>query len=169
MNSRVLIPRKLVQAKILNFDDLSLPDVYRQVISTSHEGLVLVCGVTGSGKSSTLAAMVDHINHNRGMHIITIEDPIEFEFVGSQSIISQREIGRFMSRCIERDMELIVTTEKDAVRFPRPKEIDVPIYFLWIEVEILRGQEIWDQLIDRLCASCAGGDPLLRLRDAVGT
>lgn len=82
---------------------------------------------------------------------------------------SQREIDRFMSRCIERDMELIVTTEKDAVRFPKPKEIDVPIYFLRIEVEILRGQEIWDKLIDRLCSSCAGGDPLLRLRDAVGT
>jgi len=82
---------------------------------------------------------------------------------------SQREIDRFMSRCIERDMELILTTEKDAVRFPKPKEIDVPIYFLRIEVEILRGREIWEKLIDRLCSAHASGDPLLRLRDAVGT
>ena len=82
---------------------------------------------------------------------------------------SRREIDRFMRRCVERDMELIVTTEKDAVRFPDPKEIDVPIYFLRIEVEILRGHEVWDRLIDRLCATKPGGDPLLRLRDAVGT
>lgn len=82
---------------------------------------------------------------------------------------SQRQIDRFMHRCISRDMELIVTTEKDAVRFPKPKELDVPIYFLRIEVEILRGQQVWDKLIDRLCAAKPGGDPLLRFRDAVGT
>ena len=82
-----------VQAKIQDFNALNLPDVYRKVISEATEGLVLVCGVTGSGKSSTLAAMLEHINQNRGMHIITIEDPIEFEFHGKKSIISQREVG----------------------------------------------------------------------------
>ena len=82
-----------VQAKILDFDELCLPDIYREVISNTTEGLVLICGVTGCGKSSTLAAMVDYINQHRGMHIITIEDPIEFEFKGKQSIISQREVG----------------------------------------------------------------------------
>jgi twitching motility protein PilT len=55
--------------------------------------LILVCGVTGSGKSSTLAAMIEYINQTRSLHIITIEDPIEFEFHGKKSIISQREIG----------------------------------------------------------------------------
>ncbi len=82
---------------------------------------------------------------------------------------SRREIDRFMDRCVERDMQLIVTTEKDAVRFPRPSEIHVPVYFLRIEVEILRGHAVWQRLIDRLCSSAATGDPLLRLRDAVGT
>jgi twitching motility protein PilT len=82
-----------VQSKILDFRGLNLPDVYRELIANTMEGLILVCGVTGSGKSSTLAAMIEWVNQNRGLHIITIEDPIEFEFRGKKSIISQREIG----------------------------------------------------------------------------
>ncbi len=82
-----------VQSKILDFKGLNLPDVYRELIANTMEGLILVCGVTGSGKSSTLAAMIEWINQNRGLHIITVEDPIEFEFKGKKSIISQREIG----------------------------------------------------------------------------
>lgn len=82
-----------VQSKILNFDELNLPEIYRKLINETMEGLVLVCGVTGSGKSSTLAAMIEYINNHRSMHIITIEDPIEFRFHGKKCIISQREIG----------------------------------------------------------------------------
>jgi twitching motility protein PilT len=82
-----------VQSKILDFKGLNLPDVYRDLIANTMEGLILVCGVTGSGKSSTLAAMIEWVNQNRGLHIITVEDPIEFEFKGKKSIISQREIG----------------------------------------------------------------------------
>ena len=82
-----------VQSKIPNFEDLHLPDVYRQTIMRSHEGLILVSGVTGSGKSSTLAAMLDFINANRGLHVITIEDPIEYVFRPDKCIISQREIS----------------------------------------------------------------------------
>ncbi|TAE78664.1 MAG: tetraacyldisaccharide 4'-kinase [Verrucomicrobia bacterium] len=79
---------------------------------------------------------------------------------------SRHEIDKFMARCIERDMELVVTTEKDAVRFPRPKEQAVPIYFLRIEVEILKGHDAWDDLITRLCHPSAPGDPILRHRHA---
>jgi twitching motility protein PilT len=82
-----------VQSKILDFDELHLPEIYRTLISTTMEGLILVCGVTGSGKSSTLAAMVEYINNHRSMHIITVEDPIEFRFHGKKCIISQRELG----------------------------------------------------------------------------
>jgi len=64
---------------------------------------------------------------------------------------SRRNVDDFMQRCVERDMDMIVTTEKDAVRFPRPTEINVPIYFLRIEVQILRGQRSWDKLVDLLC------------------
>ncbi len=63
----------------------------------------------------------------------------------------RRDVDDFMQRCVERDMEIIVTTEKDAVRFPRPTEINVPIYFLRIEVQILSGQESWDAMVDHLC------------------
>ncbi len=82
-----------VQSKIPDFQSLNLPDVYRRTIMNSHEGLILVSGVTGSGKSSTLAAMLNFINQNRSMHVITIEDPIEYSFQPIKCIISQREIG----------------------------------------------------------------------------
>ncbi len=82
-----------VQSTIPNFEGLRLPPVYADVISKSFEGLILISGVTGSGKSSTMAAMINHINTTRSMHIITIEDPIEYLFKPDKAIISQREIG----------------------------------------------------------------------------
>ncbi|NJM36766.1 MAG: tetraacyldisaccharide 4'-kinase [Akkermansiaceae bacterium] len=77
---------------------------------------------------------------------------------------SKKEVEKFMQRCVERDMEIIVTTEKDAVRFPRPESIDVPVYFLRIEVEILKGQEVWDSLVERICHPPAVFEPTLRNR-----
>ena len=82
-----------VQSRIPSFEDLNLPSIYEKTIMNSLEGLILVSGVTGSGKSSTLAAMVRHINAHRSMHVITIEDPIEYLFRPDKCIISQREIG----------------------------------------------------------------------------
>lgn len=82
-----------VKAEIPTFEALRLPPIYRQLIERTTEGLVLVCGVTGSGKSTTLAAMLEHINENRGEHIVTIEDPVEYTFPPRKCIISQREIG----------------------------------------------------------------------------
>lgn len=82
-----------VQSRIPSFKDLTLPDVYDELILKSFEGLILISGVTGSGKSSTLAAMVDRVNELRSIHIITIEDPIEFVFRPQKAIVSQREIG----------------------------------------------------------------------------
>lgn len=79
---------------------------------------------------------------------------------------SRREIDRFMQRCIDRDMELIVTTEKDAVRFPRPSELDVPVCFLRIEVEILSGHEVWEDLLRRICGQPAPRESILRHRHA---
>jgi len=82
-----------VQNRIPTFEELHLPDIYQQSITNIMDGLILVSGVTGSGKSSTLAAMLDHINHIRGVHILTIEDPIEYVFHPKKAILSQREIG----------------------------------------------------------------------------
>jgi tetraacyldisaccharide 4'-kinase len=75
---------------------------------------------------------------------------------------NRRNIDDFMQRCVERDMEMIVTTEKDAVRFPKPTEINVPIYFLRIEVQILRGQDSWDKLVDLLCKPMPLTDSVLK-------
>jgi twitching motility protein PilT len=82
-----------VQSRIPSFEDLHLPSIYEKTIMNSLDGLILVSGVTGSGKSSTMAAMIKHINAHRSMHVITIEDPIEYIFQPDQCIISQREIG----------------------------------------------------------------------------
>jgi twitching motility protein PilT len=82
-----------VQSKIPDFETLNLPPTYRRICERANDGLVLISGVTGSGKSSTLAAMLDHINHIRSGHVITIEDPVEYRFVPDKCIISQREIG----------------------------------------------------------------------------
>ena len=63
----------------------------------------------------------------------------------------QEELDAFVERCADRAMDLIVTTEKDAVRFLKPGEMDVPIYFLRIQIDIEQGQEHWDRMIDRIC------------------
>ncbi|MBN2448540.1 MAG: PilT/PilU family type 4a pilus ATPase, partial [Phycisphaerae bacterium] len=82
-----------VRAEIPSFTELHLPPVYHKIANEAHEGLVLVVGVTGCGKSSTMAAMIDHINSTRQCNIISIEDPIEYAFCSKQAIVSQREIG----------------------------------------------------------------------------
>ena len=81
-----------IPAKILSFDDLKLPEALKKLCHLS-EGLVVVTGPTGSGKSTTLAAMIDYINSNFARHIITIEDPIEFVHQAKKSIIVHREVG----------------------------------------------------------------------------
>ncbi len=75
------------------FENLNLPEPIRKV-ADAHRGLFLVCGITGSGKSTTLASLVDYINKTRHKHIITVEDPIEFVYSDKKSIISQRQQGR---------------------------------------------------------------------------
>jgi len=82
-----------VQSNIPDFNSLNLPPVYRKICEQAFDGLVLISGVTGSGKSSTLAAMLNHINHLRSAHVITIEDPVEYRFTPDKCIISQREVG----------------------------------------------------------------------------
>lgn len=82
-----------VKADIPDFTELHLPPIYSKLAEETYEGIILVCGVTGSGKSTTMAAMIDHINANRFCHIISIEDPVEYSFKPRKAIVSQREIG----------------------------------------------------------------------------
>jgi twitching motility protein PilT len=82
---------RVIQTNIPSFEHLKLPPVVRK-LSDEPRGLILVTGTTGSGKSTTLAAMIDYINTTRSRHIVTIEDPIEYMHDDKQSIISQREL-----------------------------------------------------------------------------
>jgi len=82
-----------INASIPSFESLGLPgEVFRR-IAGFEDGLVILAGVTGSGKSTTIAGMLDFINATQNKHIVTIEDPIEYEFQNKQSFVSQREIG----------------------------------------------------------------------------
>jgi twitching motility protein PilT len=83
---------RVIPVKVMNLDELGLPQVLKKIAS-EERGLVLVTGTTGSGKSTSLAAMIDHINASRTAHIITIEDPIEYLHRDNRCIINQREIG----------------------------------------------------------------------------
>ncbi len=84
---------RVVPSKVLTLDDLACPSIFKDIASNPR-GIVLVTGPTGSGKSTTLAAMVDYVNSTRSDHIITIEDPIEFVHQSKKSLINQREVHR---------------------------------------------------------------------------
>ena len=86
-----LVARR-VSATVPSFESLHLPSVVSKV-AEAKEGLILVVGPTGSGKTTTIAAMLDHIARTRACHIVTIEDPIEYIYKDSKAIVSQREIG----------------------------------------------------------------------------
>jgi twitching motility protein PilT len=102
---------------VTTIEELGLPEVVRQ-IAEEPRGIVIVTGTTGSGKSTTLAAMVDHINATAARHIVTIEDPIEFLHSDKRSIINQREIGtdtesfgRALRRVLRQDPDVILIGE----------------------------------------------------------
>lgn len=81
-----------VNRNIPTFEELHLPPQIK-TIAEYHQGLILLSGITGSGKSTTIAAMIEHINNTRPCHIVTIEDPIEYLFEDKKALINQREIG----------------------------------------------------------------------------
>jgi len=84
---------RTIPSEILSLEDLKAPPIFKD-ISMYPRGIVLVTGPTGSGKSTTLAAMIDYINHSKPDHILTIEDPIEFVHESKRSLINQREVRR---------------------------------------------------------------------------
>jgi twitching motility protein PilT len=115
---------RLVKSNVPSFKDLGLLDVIKK-IAGSPRGIVLVAGSTGSGKSTTLAAMIEHINANSKKHIVTLEDPIEYVFEDNQSVIEQREVGldtlsfeHALKHVLRQDPDIIMVGEmRDAISF----------------------------------------------------
>jgi twitching motility protein PilT len=108
---------RVIPKKVPRFEDLGLPGGI-QKLAEEHRGLVLVTGATGSGKTTTLAAMIDYINRNRQSHIVTIEDPIEILHPDHQSIVNQREVGldtenfgQALRRALRQDPDTILIGE----------------------------------------------------------
>src|SRR3954464_5362682 len=95
------------------FESLNLPDVIRE-LAEEERGIVLVTGTTGSGKSTTLAAMIDHMNQSFSRHIVTIEDPIEFLHRDKRSIINQREVGQD-TESFKRALRRVLRQDPDAI------------------------------------------------------
>jgi twitching motility protein PilT len=115
---------RYVKIQVPSFEDLGLLEVLRR-LAESPRGIVLISGSTGCGKSTTLAAMVEHINATSKKHIITLEDPIEFVFEDNQSVIEQREVGldtlsfsQGLKHILRQDPDIIMIGEmRDAISF----------------------------------------------------
>jgi len=108
---------RAIPHKISTIEELALPPVVTE-LAEEQRGIVLLTGTTGSGKSTTLAAMIDHMNHTTSRHIVTIEDPIEFVHSDKRSAINQREVGmdttsfrRALRRVLRQDPDVILIGE----------------------------------------------------------
>ncbi|MBI5187994.1 MAG: type IV pilus twitching motility protein PilT [Nitrospirae bacterium] len=108
---------RVIPVEIKTVDQLGLPQVLKDLVFR-NQGIILVTGPTGSGKSTTLAAMIDHLNENRSHHIITIEDPVEFVHKDKKCTINQREIGfdthsfsAALKRALRQDPDVILVGE----------------------------------------------------------
>jgi twitching motility protein PilT len=113
----ISIALRAIPFQVRTIDDLGLPEVVRR-LAEEPRGIILLTGTTGSGKSTTLAAMIDHINSTRARHIVTMEDPIEYLHGDKLSIINQREVGadtasfaKAMRRVLRQDPDVILIGE----------------------------------------------------------
>ncbi len=113
----VSIALRAIPFQVRTIDDLGLPEVVRK-LADEPRGIILLTGTTGSGKSTTLAAMIDHINSTKARHVVTMEDPIEYLHRDKLSIINQREVGsdtesfaRAMRRVLRQDPDVILIGE----------------------------------------------------------
>jgi len=108
---------RFISQRIRLFDELGLPPIIQE-FSNREQGLLIITGPTGSGKSTTVAALVEHINQNLSRHIITVEDPVEYVFENKKSIISQRELntdtisfGRALKSVLREDPDVVFVGE----------------------------------------------------------
>ena len=104
---------RLIPPEVPRFETLNLPETVLK-LADNHRGMVLVTGVTGSGKSTTLAAMLDYINQRKAYHVVTVEDPIEYAFRDKRSVINQREVG-FDTTSFSRALRAALRQDPDVI------------------------------------------------------
>jgi len=114
---KISLVARRVSSKIPNFEGLGLPPVMAE-LTQYEQGIIILAGVTGSGKSTTIASMLQYINERERMHIVTIEDPIEFTFTDDKSIFNQRELGidvmdfhKALKDAVRQDPDIILVGE----------------------------------------------------------
>ncbi len=113
---------RTIPTQVISLDELGAPEILKK-LTHLHKGLVLVTGPTGSGKSTTLAAMVDLINTHEAKHIITIEDPIEFVHASKKSLVNQREVGR-NTKSFARALKSALREDPDVVLVGELRDIE---------------------------------------------
>ena len=111
-----------IPTQIRTFDELQLPNVVKELVKIP-KGLVLVTGATGSGKSTTLASMIDYINDTRSCHILTIEDPIEFLHRHKKGVVDQREVG-MDTKAFEKSLKAALRQRADVVLVGEMRDIE---------------------------------------------
>ena len=113
---------RLIPPEVPPIADLNLPEVILK-LAENKRGLVLVTGITGSGKSTTLATMVDYINQRKAAHIITIEDPVEYTFRDKRSVINQREVG-FDTKSFAKALRAALRQDPDVILIGELRDIE---------------------------------------------
>jgi twitching motility protein PilT len=132
---------RAINTQILSFKDLSLPSEVLENLCNEKRGLVLVTGTTGSGKSTTVASMIEYINKNMSKHILTLEDPIEYLFQDKRSMISQREI-RIDTESFHRALEYSMLQTPDIIFIGDIRTADVMSIALTAAVFVVEGHYV---------------------------
>ncbi len=120
---RLCLAVRFITTQIPTLQDLRLPVATLKKISDSGRGLVLVTGITGAGKSSTLAAMIDYVNETRAEHILTIEDPVEFVHKDKKGIVTQREIGEDTVSYVE-GLKMAMRQDPDVILIGEMRDLE---------------------------------------------
>ena len=112
-----------IKREVQTFEDLSLPVKVLEKLSLEPRGLILLAGAAGSGKSTTMAAMINYINQHKSKHIITIEDPVEFTYLEDKCIINQREVG-YDTRSFQGALKYVIRQAPDVIVIGEMRDLE---------------------------------------------
>jgi len=122
-SGRISSAIRRIRPEIPTFEDIKLPEIYQKAIKMRPKGIIIIGGETGSGKSTTLAAMIDYVNSHQTKHIVTIEDPIEYVFKSKKSLVNQRELGDDYSSFTQ-SLKAVVREDPDIIMIGEMRDTD---------------------------------------------